>query len=149
MKFWICKSEPDVYSIDHLKKDKKTLWTAVRNYQARNFLLEMNVGDEVFIYHSNVEVPGIVGIAKVTKKAAPDPEQFDSKSEYFDPKATKEKPRWFSPELTFKEKFKSVISLDDLRSIKELSTLQILKRGNRLSVTPVSLGERETILHLK
>ena len=96
------KSEPTTYSIDHLKKDKKTIWDGVRNYQARNFMMQdMKVGDTVLFYHSNAEPPGVSGVAKISKAAIPDPTQFDKKSKYFDPKATKEKPRWFCVEIAF------------------------------------------------
>jgi predicted RNA-binding protein with PUA-like domain len=94
MKHWLVKTEPDVYSIDDLKRDRKTEWTGVRNYQARNFLREMHVGDMVLVYHSNAEPSGVVGVGKVVRLAEADPTQFDKKSEYYEPKATKEAPRW-------------------------------------------------------
>ena len=102
MQYWLMKSEPDVFSIDDLKKQKQTTWDGVRNYQARNFMMnDMQVGDLVLFYHSNAKPPGIAGLATVSKKAEPDPTQFDKKSEYFDPKATKEKPRWFCVKVKF------------------------------------------------
>lgn len=145
---WLCKSEPDVYSIDDLKKDKVTPWDNIRNYQARNFLKEMEVGDLVLFYHSNAKPPGIAGIAKVAKTAYPDESQFDKKSPYFDPKATKDEPRWFNPDMRFVKAFKNLLSLDELRAEKELEDMLVLKRGSRLSVQPVSDAEFEHILKI-
>lgn len=138
MSFWLMKSEPDVYSIDQLQKDKTTWWEGVRNYQARNFMMkDMKVGDLVLFYHSNAEPPGVAGLAIISKVAAPDHLQFDKKSEYFDPKATLEKPIWFCVEVKFHKKFKNYISLQDLRSHSELSEMLVLQKGSRLSVQPV------------
>ncbi len=143
------KSEPDVYSIDHLKKDIRSLWEGVRNYQARNFMMnQMQPGDEVLFYHSNAEPPGIAGIAKVSKKALPDPSQFDSRSEYHDKKATKDKPIWYCVEVEFLKKFPQVISLDELKKEKPLTDMLVLKRGQRLSVQPVSEKHFEHVLKL-
>src|ERR1043165_3838406 len=119
MKYWLMKSEPDVYSIDHLKKDGTTWWTGVRNYQARNFMWkEMQVGDKVLFYHSNAEPPGIAGIAEVSKLAEPDATQFDKKSDVFEPKASKEKPMWYCVQVKFKKSFKNFISLDEIKAEK-------------------------------
>jgi len=148
VKYWLVKTEPESYSIDDLVRDRKTEWTAVRNYQARNFLKEMAIGDLVLFYHSNAEPTGVVGIAEVSRTAQPDPTQFDSKSEYFDPKATKDAPRWFCPTLKFIEKFKGVIVLDKLRTINGLEGMILLKKGSRLSVQPVSAGEYRILLKL-
>lgn len=148
MSFWLVKTEPDVYSIDDLKRDKVTHWHGVRNYQARNFLRAMKKGEEVLVYHSNAEPPGIVGIATVAREAYPDPSQFEKKSEYFDPKASKENPRWFCPELKFKRKFKQIIPLDELRKIPALKGMVLLQRGSRLSVQPVSEKEWAVIVEL-
>ena len=148
MAYWLAKSEPDVYSIDDLKKDKVAEWDGVRNYQARNFLKEMEVGDEVLFYHSNAKPSGVAGVAKVAKKAYPDPTQFDKKSKYFDPKASKENPRWFCPDVKFVKKFKDVVSLDDLREQKSLNEMLVLKKGSRLSVQPVTKKEFETVLKI-
>ncbi len=135
--YWLMKSEPEVYSIEHLKKDKKTLWSGVRNYQARNFMKAMNVGDEVLFYHSSAEPPGVAGIARISKKAIPDPSQFDAKSEYHDKKASKEKPIWFCVEVSFEKSFSKLLSLHQLKNEKTLADLLLLKRGQRLSVQPV------------
>lgn len=138
MKYWLMKSEPDVYSIDQLKKDKTTWWEGVRNYQARNFMMkDMQVGDEVLFYHSNAEPPGVAGIARISKVAAPDKLQFDKKSEYFDPKASVEKPIWYCVEVQFEEKFKHLVSLNDLRGQEKLQDMLVLQKGSRLSVQPV------------
>lgn len=138
MKHWLVKTEPDVYSIDDLKRDRKTEWTGVRNYQARNFLQEMLVGDMVLVYHSNAEPSGVVGVGKVVRLAEADPTQFDKKSEYFEPKATKEAPRWFCPQIGFVKKLPVMVSLSDLRENKALDGLLLLQRGSRLSVIPVA-----------
>ena len=149
MNYWLAKSEPDVFSIDDLKNKKKALWDGVRNYQARNFLMEMNVDDLLLFYHSNANPIGIAGIGKVSKKAVPDPSQFDSKSEYYDPKATKEKPRWFCPEISFVEKFKEIITLDQIKAEKTLQSMKLVQKGNRLSVMPVTEKEFKIISNLK
>jgi Uncharacterized conserved protein len=136
---WLMKSEPDVFSIDTLKKDKTTWWEGVRNYQARNFMMnDMKVGDEVLFYHSNAEPSGIAGLARVSKAAEADKLQFDKKSEYYDEKATKEKPRWFCVQVEFVEKFPEVISLAELHKNEKLAEMMVLKKGQRLSVQPVS-----------
>lgn len=139
MKYWLMKSEPDVYSIEHLKKDGSTWWTGVRNYQARNFMWkEMQVGDQVLFYHSNTEPPGIAGIAEICQLAKPDPTQFDKKSEYYEPKATLEKPMWYCTQVKFKTIFKTYIPLEKIKSEKKLSDILVIKKGQRLSVQPVS-----------
>lgn len=138
MKYWLMKSEPDVYSIEMLSKDKTTPWEGVRNYQARNFMMkDMAVGDLVLFYHSNAEPSGVAGIAKVSKIAFPDKTQFDKKSEYFDTKATQEKPIWFCVEVAYVEKFKHFVSLADLRENDKLADMLVLQKGSRLSVQPV------------
>lgn len=146
MRYWLMKSEPDVFSIDDLASKKTSLWDGVRNYQARNFMTQdMKVGDTVLFYHSNAEPPGIAGIAEINGAAEPDPSQFDKKSEYFDPKATKENPRWFCVRVGFKEKFKRVISLDELRAEKAIKDMLVLRKGQRLSIQPVTHKEFECI----
>ena len=147
-KYWLVKTEPTVFSIDDLARDRRTLWTDIRNYQARNFLREMDIKDPVLIYHSSADPAGIVGIGTVTKKAIADPTQFDKKSDYYDPKSTKEAPRWFAPELSFREKFKEILELSFLRTVKELAGLELLKRGSRLSVHPVTEKEFDKVISL-
>ncbi len=138
MKYWLMKSEPDVFSIDQLKKDKTTSWTGVRNYQARNFMMkDMAVGDLVLFYHSNATPPGVAGLGKIVKAAEPDKEQFDKKSEYFDPKATKEKPIWFCVEVGYDSHFKNFVSLQELRDNAKLTDMLVLQKGSRLSIQPV------------
>jgi len=146
MAYWLVKSEPDVYSIDDFKRDKRTEWDGVRNYQARNLLREMQKGDEVLFYHSNAKEKGVVGLAKVSRTAFPDPTQFDRKSKYFDPKASKEEPRWFCPELHYLKKFKQPYLLEEMRKNTNLRSMVLLKRGSRLSVQPVSDKEYQAII---
>ena len=148
MNYWLFKSEPTTYGIDHLAKDKVTAWTGVRNYQARNFMRDgMRKGDRGFFYHSSCEVPGIAGIVEVTRAAYPDETQFERKSRYYDAAATQDDPRWFNVDLKFVKKTR-VVSIAELRAHKALSKMQILQRGNRLSITPVTAAEWTHILRL-
>jgi predicted RNA-binding protein with PUA-like domain len=150
MNKWLMKSEPDVFSIQDLRKKGKSGWDGVRNYQARNFMRDgMKVGDLVLFYHSSCEVPGIAGIARVSREAYPDPTQFDKKSEYFDAKATKEKPIWMMVEVEAVEEFAAVLPLEELKTEKALAKMPLLQRGTRLSVMPVTESEWEAILRLK
>ncbi|MEN0057996.1 MAG: EVE domain-containing protein [Bdellovibrio sp.] len=138
MKYWLMKSEPDVYSLDDLRRDKRTWWEGVRNYQARNFMMkDMQVGDGVLFYHSNAEPPGVAGLARVSQVAAPDKTQFDKKSDYYEPKASTEKPVWFCVEVEYFDSFKEIVSLSDLRAEKKLEGMIVLQKGSRLSVQPV------------
>ncbi len=141
MKIWLMKSEPDEFSIDDLQKRKKEPWTGVRNYQARNFMRAAKLDDTVLFYHSNCAEPGIVGLARVSKIAFTDPTQFEPKSDYYDAKSDKLNPRWSCIEVSFVEKFKNVVTLPQIRENKKLSTMLILRPGNRLSVTPVEMSE--------
>ena len=146
MNYWLVKSEPHVYSIDDLKKDKKTPWDGVRNYQARNFMRDqMKIGDKVIFYHSNTKPPHIAGFAKVVSKPYPDALQFDKKSHYFDPKSSKENPRWILVDMGFVKKCKEPISLETLKDDKNLEGMPLLRRGQRLSVQPVSKEHFEYI----
>lgn len=148
IRYWLMKSEPEVYSIDHLARDKKTYWDGVRNFQARNFLRdEIKAGDLVFFYHSNAGPPGIAGIAEVIKEGYPDPSQFDAKDVHYDVKSKKEKPTWFVVEIRFVEKFSRLIPLDEIRKTKGLEKMALLKYG-RLSVQPVTKNEWDIILTL-
>jgi predicted RNA-binding protein with PUA-like domain len=148
MNYWLVKTEPDVYSIEDLKRDSYTAWTGVRNYQARNFLTSMKVGERVLIYHSNAKPPGVVGIGVVRSEAQPDETQFDKNGEYYDPKASREKPRWFCPDIEFSEAFSSMVTLDKLREDPALAELLLLQRGSRLSVIPVVERHFKKILKL-
>lgn len=148
MKYWLLKSEPEAYSIDHMAKDKRSLWENVRNYQARNFMVkDMKIGDLALFYHSNAKPPGVVGLVEITAVNQIDNSQFDKKSEYFEPRATRQKPVWFCAEVSFKEKFKGLISLDELRTFKNLSKMLLLNKS-RLSVQPVAESEFKFICQL-
>ena len=148
MKHWLMKTEPDAFSIDQLKKVGTEPWTGVRNYQARNFMRQMQPGDLVFFYHSSTAVPGIAGLAKVATLPYPDPTQFDKKSHYFDPKATREQPRWDMVDVSFERKFKNVLSLSALKDDERLEGLGVIQRGSRLSVQPVSAPHARVLLKM-
>lgn len=149
MNYWLFKSEPDEYSIDHLKKDKKCLWEGVRNYQARNIMRdECKKGDLILYYHSSTKLTGVYGIAEVSKIGIPDPSQFDKKSNYFDEKATKDNPRWICVEVKFKEKFKSPVLREVLKENKKLKDMMVLKKGSRLSIQPVTKKEFSEVLNM-
>ena len=148
MKYWLLKSEPAAYSIEDLARDGVTAWTGVRNYQARNFLRDgMRRGDRAFFYHSGCEEPGIVGIVEVSKAAYPDVMQFDRKSRYYDPGSSRENPRWLNVDVKFVSKAR-LVGLAELRRHKALRNMQVLKRGNRLSITPVATVEWNFIMDL-
>lgn len=147
--YWLMKSEPSEYSIDDLARDKQAPWYGVRNYQARNFMRDrMRPGDAVLFYHSSCPEPGIAGLAEVVGTPYPDATQFDRKSQYYDPKATKEKPRWMLVDVKFVKRFKRIVSLVTLRQEKTLAELIILHPGNRLSITPVTKREFDAITGL-
>lgn len=151
MKYWLLKSEPGAYSIDHLKseKDKITHWDGVRNYQARNFMRdEMEKGDLAFFYHSNCKAPGIVGVVQVVKESYPDFTAFDPEDHHYDPKSDPDKPRWFMVDVKFKQKFKQTITLPELRNNPALREMLILRKGNRLSITPLTQQQWEAVLGL-
>lgn len=146
MKYWLMKSEPYVFSIDDLKEKKTTMWDGVRNYQARNFMMnDMEKGDQVLFYHSNSKPPGVAGLATVSKKAQPDITAFDKESEYYDAKSTKEKPRWFCVEVKFNKKFKNYVSLEAIKEKKTLSDMKVVQKGMRLSIQPVTKKEFDQI----
>ena len=138
MAHWLMKSEPDVYGIHHLEAEGSTLWDGIRNYQARNFMRAMAVGDRAFFYHSNTSPPGIVGLMEVVETGLTDPSQFDPASKYFDPKAKPEAPRWDCVRLRYLSSFASLLSLDSLREEFDADELAVVRRGNRLSILPVS-----------
>lgn len=146
---WLVKTEADVYSIEQFRRDGRTRWDCVRNYQARNYLKAMDKGDAVLIYHSNSDPRGIVGLAIVSAPAAPDETQFDKAGEYYDPKASRDAPRWFSPELKFDREFSTPIALEELKAQPELKKMVLLQRGSRLSVQPVDSKEFKAILQLR
>lgn len=148
MKHWLVKTEPDVYSIDDLAQEGKTLWSGVRNYQARNFLREMKLGDPLLIYHSNAEPPGVVGIGEISREHLPDPTQFEKGGEYFDPKSKPDNPRWSCPEVAFVKKLPRLVPLQALREEKSLQGILLLQPGTRLSVIPVSADHFRAIIAL-
>lgn len=149
MNYWLFKSEPDTFSIDKLKEVKKEVWDGVRNYQARNFLRdEVKKGDLILFYHSSCKVPGIAGIAKVSKDSVVDPTQFDKNSKYFDPKATKDSPRWITVEVAYKKKFKQLIDREMLKSNKITNGMMVMQKGSRLSIQPVSSKEYEEVISI-
>ena len=146
-RYWLMKSEPAVVGIDHVlaMKNQTVDWWGVRNYQARNFMRDqMKVGDKVFFYHSSCPEPGIAGVAEVVSAAYPDRTQFDPKSPYFDPKATRETPRWFNVDVRVTKKTR-LVGLDELRAHPQLANMRVLQKGNRLSITPVDPAEWKCI----
>ena len=151
-RYWLMKSEPDVFSIDDLQRVGTEPWNGVRNYQARNFMRDgMQVGDGILFYHSNAKVPGVVGIARVASEAYPDDTQFDPDSDYFDPKATRENPRWMLVDVGFERKLRDVISLERIKQHAEAfgEGFPLTARGSRLSVFPVTAAQWQTMLSLE
>jgi predicted RNA-binding protein with PUA-like domain len=148
MRYWLMKSEPDVYSIDDLAQESQTLWDGVRNYQARNFLKEMKTGDRVFFYHSNSKPPGIVGLMTILAENIVDPTQFDPKNPYYDPKSSPDNPRWHTVKVEFCDRFSEMIPLDTLKAEFSPEALWVVRRGNRLSVMPVEAAAAEKLLQL-
>ena len=138
-RYWLMKSEPHVFSIEDLEKEEVTWWDGIRNYQARNFMWkEMAFGDQVFFYHSNTKCPGIVGIAEVSHEAKPDKTALDPESPYFDPKSKEGAVRWYCVQVRFIRKFNPIIELSEMRKVSKLRGMLLLKKGQRLSVQPVS-----------
>jgi predicted RNA-binding protein with PUA-like domain len=150
-RYWLMKSEPDAFSIDDLKKVNVEPWNGVRNYQARNFMRSMQVGDGVLFYHSNCTVPGIVGTATVASAAYPDDTQFNPKSDYYDPKSTREEPRWSLVDVKFDRKLKRTIALDEIKQHADAlgEGFALTQRGNRLSVLPVTAAQWKLLLSLE
>ena len=150
-RYWLMKSEPDAFSIDDLEKVGTEPWNGVRNYQARNFMRSMQVGDGVLFYHSNCKEPGIVGTATVASAAYPDDTQFNPKSDYYDPKSTREEPRWSLVDVKFERKLKRTITLDEIKQhADELGEgFALTQRGNRLSVLPVTAAQWKFLLALE
>jgi predicted RNA-binding protein with PUA-like domain len=144
------KSEPDTYSIDDLERDRMEPWEGVRNYQARNMIRDqMKPGEQAFFYHSSCEIPAIVGVVKIASRAYPDPTQYDSRSKYFDPKSTEEEPRWFLVDVAFDRKLTRPITLQEMKQHSGLKDFRLTRRGNRLSVLPVSEPHWKLILSLE
>jgi len=154
MSYWLLKSEPDVFGIDHLaaKPKQTTSWDGVRNYQVRNTIRDaIKVGDQAFFYHSSCPQPGIAGIVTVCSAAYPDSTQFDRKHDHYDAASKREAPRWLMFDVKLQRKFKRIITLDELRQHekRELKQLLLLKRGNRLSITPVDASDWQFIINLE
>lgn len=147
-KYWLMKSEPDVYSIDDMERDGTEEWEGVRNYQARNFMREMREGDLVLFYHSNTKPPGVVGVVEVVREAHPDATQFDPKSPYYDKRVKKDEPRWDVVDVGHVETFEETVSLATLKDTAALEGMLILRKGNRLSVTPVDKKHFKAVLKL-
>ena len=149
MAYWLFKSEPSTYAIDDLARAKTDWWDGVRNYQACNFMRDdMRIGDGVLFYHSSCPVPGIAGEAKISRTARPDETQFSPDSLYYDATATPDKPRWWYVQVMFVKKFSRFIPLAELKANPKLATMRILQRGNRLSITPITSAEWQTIQSL-
>jgi predicted RNA-binding protein with PUA-like domain len=153
MNYWLMKSEPDTFGIDHLAraKNQTSAWDGVRNFQARNYLRnDMKVGDLAFFYHSSCEVPGIVGTMKVMREGYPDRTAFDPKNDHYDSDSNPDKPRWYVVDVKLEKKFDRIVSLDELRQHAggNLKDMIVLKRGNRLSITPVTKTEWDFIASL-
>lgn len=151
MAYWLMKSEPNTFSIDDLANRPNQIegWDGVRNYQARNFIKQMQIDDLAFFYHSNTKIPAIVGMMKIVKTAYPDPTQFCPDSHYFDPKSTIDRPRWYLVDVQFIVKFAKVISLNALKNLPEIADFALVKKGNRLSVMPVEKNIWDRILLLQ
>lgn len=148
--YWLMKSEPSAFSIDDLMRasQQTTCWDGVRNYQARNFMRSMALGDRVLFYHSNADPPAAVGIAEIVKTAYPDPTQFDKKDSHYDPESDPSNPRWDMVDMKYIRKFSQPVSLDQLRKEPKLKEMVLLRKGSRLSVQPVTSAEWEHILTL-
>jgi predicted RNA-binding protein with PUA-like domain len=153
MNYWLMKSEPGTFGIEHLaaKQGRTAAWDGVRNFQARNYLREMHKGDLAFFYHSSCDVPGVVGIMEVVRTAYPDATAFDKKHDHYDADSDPDNPRWFMVDVKLKEKFPETIALESLREQAggKLKNMIVLKRGNRLSITPVTKQEWDAIAAMK
>lgn len=139
--YWLMKTEPDVYSISDFQRDKTTIWEGVRNFQARNFMKSMKKGDLVLFYHSNCDDKGVVGIGQVHRESFPDPSGTNPKSEYYDERCQKNPELWMTVELKWSKNFRRLVSLEDIKNTVELSEMRLVKKGNRLSVLPVTEKE--------
>ena len=148
-RYWLMKSEPDVYSIDHLKRDRVEKWEGVRNYQARNLMRdEMKVGDEFLFYHSSADPPGVAGIGRIVREAYPDSTAFDASSPYHDPKSDPDNPRWLMVDVEFVEKFPGLVPLSVLHETAGLEDMMVTRRGMRLSIQPVTAAEWDIVVRL-
>jgi predicted RNA-binding protein with PUA-like domain len=152
MNYWLFKSEPDVFGIEHLKgmPDQTEHWDGIRNYQARNMLRDdIKPGDQVFFYHSNCKEPAIVGIMEVTRESYPDYTAFDPEQYYYDPKSDPDNPRWYMVDVRFVRELKRPVTLQELKQLPELENMPLVRRGNRLSIMPVTREHWDLILGLE
>ena len=151
MHYWLMKSEPDVFSIDDLKRRprKTEHWDGVRNYQARNFMRTMQKGDLAFFYHSSCAVPGVSGVIEIAREARPDHTAWDAKSKYHDPKSRPDKPLWYMVDVRYRRNFKRIVPLAELKQNPALKDMILLRRGNRLSIMPVTPREWHAILKME
>jgi predicted RNA-binding protein with PUA-like domain len=150
MAHWLMKSEPDCYGIQHLEKEGTGMWEGCRNYTVRNFLRDaMKPGDKAFFYHSNADPTGIVGIMEIVGEGYPDPTQFDKKSEYYDARSSKDNPRWYTRDVKFVRRLKRAIPLSELKSTPGLEDMAVTKKGQMLSITPVTESEWNIVLALE
>lgn len=150
-KYWLIKSEPEVFSIDDLAraKNQTTHWDRIRNYQARNYIRdEMKIGDKVIFYHSNAEPPAAAGICKVVKEGYPDFTAFDPKDVHYDPKSKKELPTWFMFDVKYEKKFSKAVTIGEIKANKKLQKIKLIQRGNRLSVLPLTKYEFDEIVKM-
>ena len=148
MNYWLFKSEPSDYSFEDLINDKETPWEGIRNYQARNFIRDkVQVNDNILFYHSNIKIPHIVGIAKVSSKAYPDYYAFDKSHKYYDPKSTKENPRWFMVDVQPVKKLNKIVTLEDIKNNTNLKDM-VLVNSSRLSIQPVTKQQWEMIINM-
>ena len=150
-RYWLLKTEPECFSIDDLaaQPGKTTFWDGVRNYQARNMLRDdIQVGDRVLFYHSNAQPPGVAGTAVVVRAGYPDFTAFDPRSDHYDPKSRADEPTWYMVDIKFESRFDELVSLDDMKGVKSLAEMEVLRRGSRLSVQPVRKSEFDAVLKL-
>jgi predicted RNA-binding protein with PUA-like domain len=149
MAYWLMKSEPDAYSIDDLKRDGSTYWDGIRNYQVRNMIRDdMKIGDEAIFYHSNCKPPAAVGVMRIASEAYPDPTQFDQDSAYYDAGSDPDDPRWLVRDVEYVRHLPRTVSLQEMKAHPGLEGFQLLKRGNRLSIVPVSEAQWSLIMRL-
>jgi predicted RNA-binding protein with PUA-like domain len=150
MAYWLMKSEPGVFGVDELERQGVASWEGVRNYQARNFMRDgMRTGDQAFLYHSGCDDPAVVAVMEICREAYPDPTQFDRKSAYYDPASRPEQPRWLMVDVRYRRRLRRPIPLQELKALPALSGFALVKRGNRLSVMPVSAREWQLVLALE
>ena len=147
-KYWLFKSEPTTYGIEHLKEDKKTPWNGVRNFQARNYMREMQIGDSILFYHSSCKEVGVYGLAEVASIAYPDPTQFEEGGHYYDPRSKKEKPLWDLVDIVYERTLSKPVLLSDISANKKLAQMVILSPRSRLSVSPVTKEEFEEVINM-